>query len=314
MTIIIHEPKDRDEWLKLRLHDVTASEVASLFGTGYMSEYELWHIKSGHVNANFDSERMRWGRRLEKAIAEGICEDEGLTIQQRPVQYFQNTDTRMGATPDFFVDHPTKGTGLLQIKNVDSLIFKQKWTKPPDGGEAPDFIEMQVQQEMLLTGCTWALIGVLVGGNKAYVYHREFYPQVAKGLEKRVAQFWQSVVDKKEPKADFLKDGDFIIEMYSAVQGGKSIDLSGDERFETLLRGYKDFSEKAKEAEDMKQSYKAEILTIIGDAENVLSSAGKVSAKEVKGTPGTLITPEMVGQMYGARSGYRSFRVTMNKE
>ena len=122
MPAIIHTPATREEWLKLRLNDVTASEVSALFGTGYLSKYELWHIKSGHRQGDFDSERMKWGRRLERAIAEGICEDEGLTLIENPVQYFSDPETRMGATPDFFVSHPIKGIGLLQIKNVDSLL------------------------------------------------------------------------------------------------------------------------------------------------------------------------------------------------
>ncbi|NDD54352.1 endonuclease, partial [bacterium] len=33
----------REEWLNARKHDVTASEVAALFGISpYMSKYELW--------------------------------------------------------------------------------------------------------------------------------------------------------------------------------------------------------------------------------------------------------------------------------
>jgi len=313
MTTTIIEPSNREIWLEARKANVNASEVASLFDTGYMSRYELWHIKSGHKQADFDSERMKWGRRLERAIAEGICEDEGLTLIDLPVQYFSNPETRMGATPDFFVDHPTKGRGLLQIKNVDSLIFKQKWTKPQDGGEAPDYIEMQVQQEMLLTGCTWAKIGVLVGGNQTYVYDREFYPEVGTGLRSAVTKFWDSVDNKIEPTPDFLRDADFIIEMMSKVSGGKSVDMSGDERLETLMRGYNEWQQKEKEADEMKKSHKAEILMLVGDNETILTGVGKISAKEVKGSDGTLITPEMVGTRVGGRSGYRTFKVSVKE-
>jgi hypothetical protein len=89
--------------------------------------------------------------------------------------------------------------------------------------------------------------------------------------------------------------------------------MSGDEKVEALMRGYKEWAEKEKEASDMKQSHKAELLTLVGDAENVITGMGKISAKEVKPSQGTLITPEMVGNYVGGRSGYRSFRVTVKE-
>lgn len=314
MEIKIHEPASREEWLKLRLNDVTASEISSLYDTGYMSLYELWHVKKSGKIANFDSERMRWGRRLEKAIAEGICEDLGITIEDRPVQYFSCPELRMGATPDFFINCPKRGKGLIQIKNVDSMIFAQKWSRPDEGGEAPDFIEMQVQQELMLTGCSWGLIGVLVGGNKSYVYERKYYPEVGLSLQTKVKEFWDSIDNNVEPKPDFARDADFIASLYNAVTDGKIVEMYGNEKVESLLRLYDENATFEKNASMMKESAKAELLTLIGDAEVIKTSAGKISAKLVKDTPPTVITPDMVGQTYGGRKGYRGFRVTLSKE
>jgi predicted phage-related endonuclease len=314
MKIEVYEPTDRDEWLKLRLQDVTASEVASLYNTGYMSLYELWHTKKRGEVANFDSERMRWGRRLERAIAEGICEDLGLEIQTRPVQYFRSPEHRMGATPDFFVNCPKRGQGLIQIKNVDSMIFAQKWSRPDDSGEAPDFIEMQVQQELMMTGCSWGLIGVLVGGNKSYVYERKYYPEVGLSLQTKVREFWESIEANVDPKPDFSRDADFIASLYNSVTEGKVVDMSGNEKVESLIRLYDENATLEKAAGMMKDSLKAELLTIIGDAEVISTTTGKISAKTVKETPPTVITTDMVGQTYGGRKGYRGFRLTLNKE
>jgi predicted phage-related endonuclease len=315
MNIEIHEPTNREDWLKLRLQDVTASEVSALYDTGYMTHYELWHTKKKAEIANFDTERMRWGRRLERAIAEGICEDLGLELENRPVQYFRSPELRMGATPDFFINCPKRGKGILQIKNVDSMIFAQKWTRPEDnGGEAPDFIEMQVQQELMMTQSSWGLIGVLVGGNKSYVYERKFYEAVGVSLAQKVKEFWQSIEEGREPKPDFNRDAEFIAELYKNVTGGKVIDFTGNEHFESLMRQYEENSTLERSSGMMKDSLKAEMLTLIGDAESVTTSVGKISAKTTKDIEPTLITPEMVGQTYGGRKGYRGFRLTLNKE
>ncbi len=307
-------PESREEWLKLRLQDVTASEVSALFGTGYMTEYELWHTKAGSRIMDFDSERMRWGRRLEKVIAEGICEDMGWILQDRPVTYFRNPETRMGATPDFFVSDPShecgEGLGLLQIKNVDGMIFRQKWSED----EAPDFIEMQLQQEFAVTGCTWGSIGALIGGNSTKLYARKPYPQVIAGLEKKIGEFWKSVDEKREPTPDFKKDAEFIMELYSSVAEGKSVDISENSRAIELAETYKAAASIEKTASDEKQSAKAELITLIGDAAIASVGTFKISASSVSKSKGTLVTPEMVGTYVGGRKGYRGFRLTERKE
>jgi predicted phage-related endonuclease len=314
MSFSTYFPESREDWLKARLKDVTASESASLFGCGYKTEYELWHEKKKGEIVQFDSERMKWGQRIERVAAEGICEDLGVRLIDPKGAYYSNSEWRMGATPDFFVEHPVDGIGCLQIKCVDSLVFRREWSKPMDENIVPDHIEIQVQQEMLLTQMPWAYIGVLVGGNQSVVYKRPHYPQVTDNIRQKVAMFWRSIENDTPPPPDFLKDAQFIASLLSESTSGKALDLSESPRFAELAYMYDKASTDEKMAKDVKESCKAEMLTMISDAEIVLGAGVKVSAKEVKCSEGTLITPEMVGTHIGARKGYRGFRVTVEKE
>jgi putative phage-type endonuclease len=303
--------ENRESWLAARKQDVTASEVGALFGINpYMSEYELFNLKSGKIEAEFkDNERMEWGNLLEPVIAKAIASKQGLEIvEQGGLSYYRNTATRMGATPDFFIKSPDKeGVGLLQIKNVDSLVFKNKWTSPQDGGEAPAYIETQIQHEMTVTGLKWGKIGVLVGGNSLQVYDRISYDEVSRTLTDRVQKFWKDVEANNPPKPDWDRDLDFIMRLYSP-ESGKSCELNDE--MEHLAEMYVQYQQAEKNASESKDAVKAQIISLLGDHEKGISQRFKVSATKVAENPGKIVTPDMVGKYVGGRKAFTTFRVT----
>ena len=70
---------------------------------------------------------MKWGTRLQDSIAMGIAQDQGWSI--RPMkEYITDTDLRLGASFDFAIGDD----GLLEIKNVDSLVFHKQWESDGD--------------------------------------------------------------------------------------------------------------------------------------------------------------------------------------
>jgi len=79
-------PDNREQWLEMREDHITSTQAAALFGASpYMTKWELWHLKARTIPDKFrDSERMAWGRRLEKAIAEGVAEERGWDIRPMP--------------------------------------------------------------------------------------------------------------------------------------------------------------------------------------------------------------------------------------
>jgi putative phage-type endonuclease len=176
------KPESEDHWLALRTQDITSTEISALFNLSpYSTYFELWHRKKEAVVVRLEeNERMKWGSRLESAIAEGIAEDHGWIVR-RMDEYIRDKDMRIGASFDFSIEEWKVGTatpeyekGLLEIKNVDSLVFRDGWTQDEDGDlEAPAHIELQVQQQLLLTGRPVVHIGALVGGNKVQMIERQ---------------------------------------------------------------------------------------------------------------------------------------------
>jgi putative phage-type endonuclease len=313
VTIQTITPTDRQHWLAERVKDVTSTEVSALFGLSpYLTEFELWHRKrSAEVVEIADNERMKWGRRLESAIAAGAAEDNGWAIEPFDV-YLRVPEARIGSSFDFKVSNDT-GTGVLEIKNVDSLVFRNNWTVNDDGTiEAPEHIELQVQHQLEVCALPYAIIVALVGGNTQQVLVRQRDPEIGSQIRARVSEFWQSVDAGEQPSADYTRDADYIIRQLRGTANPDKVVIA-DAGLDELVRQYQHACREAEGAQTVKDAYKARILEAIGDAAKVKSAHGSISCGMTKDSPGTLITPDMVNTHIGARKGYRQFRFTPAK-
>ena len=288
----------KDQWLEARVHNINSTESASLFGISpYMTKFEMWQNKKNkELSSIEETERMKWGTRLEEAIGYGIAEDEGLKVEPFK-NYYMDEKLRMGSSFDFFIEPD----GILEIKNVDSFIFNQQWkADDPNQIEAPLHIEMQVQHQLAVSGRKFAKIGVLVGGNEAHVIHRERDEEVISAIRDEIEVFWESIEKNSPPPINFEQDYDYVAGMFQHAEPGKQLDA--DEKISELARRYNAASRSERVYQTLKKSCKAEILTLIGDAEKVKGedftiSAGAIGPKtyEVK------------------REGYRNFRIHWKK-
>lgn len=224
-------PAHESDWHELRALDITATDAAALFGVSpYSTYFELYQRKIGALDATFEeSERMRWGRRLQAAIAEGICEDMGWRIlSDHPWLYVRSRRfVGMGASPDYVVFDPMRGLpGLLEIKNVDRFVARDQWADDDDGPEAPPHIEFQLQHQLECSELPWGAIGGLIGGNEARVIVRERDEAVGIEIGNRVTELWRRVRDEDPPQPDYLADAETLKRLYKHATVGAVMDLA----------------------------------------------------------------------------------------
>lgn len=307
MTTEIIQPRDQQHWLQLRTQDVTSTESAALFGMSpYVTHFDLWHRKkSGQVPEFKQNERMKWGNRLEAAIAEGIAEEMGWKVEPLKT-YWRDPDLRLGSSFDYLI---TQGAGdepaHLEIKNVDYLAFRDGWLEHDDGTiEAPEHIEMQVQHQMAVSGLKRAYIGAFIAGNRFQIIERERDEDVIRAICARVDEFWLTVDAGQEPAPVMPDDADAVIRLSARSERDKAIDASSDAELTSLVSAYKQTSELAGDYDTALKVLKAQILRKIGDAEKVVVQGFKLSA----GTVGPVVVPETT------RSAYRNLRITTTKE
>jgi putative phage-type endonuclease len=293
------KPKDHAHWLAMRAENINSTEVAALFGLSpYTTLFELWHRKkTGDIVAIEENERMIWGNRLESAIAHGVAEDNKWSVKPLK-EYMCLPDHKIGSSFDFAIGDD----GILEIKNVDSLVFKNSWIENEDGTiDAPHNIETQVQTQLLVSGRKFAYIAALVGGNTVKLIHREPDLGIQTAIIKKAQAFWDSIEKNQEPAPDFERDFETIKMLYGHAESGKVIESTS--RIDELAAQYKELSEQKKNIDTKLDGVKAELLTLAGNAEKVTGSNYTLSLSQVGET-----------QVSYVRKAYRNMRFFYRKE
>lgn len=305
-------PKNREHWLQLKTEDISSTESSALFGISpYSTEFELWHQKkSGEIHELEDNERMYCGRMMEDTIAKMVSEQLEIKVRRLKTYIRHDACKGMGSSFDYeIVNHPN-GPGLLEIKNVDSLIYRNEW----DECEAPPHIESQLQHQLEITDRSWGLIVALVGGNQLRIIERKRNKKVGKAICRRIKQFWGDIKKDNEPEPNFDLDCDFIISMYR-TDDGEPLDISNDEELTALVIAHKELKDRANGFEKACKAMKAEVFYRVGNAPKLITNVGlNVAMTNTKDTAPTLVTKEMVGELIGGREGYRQFKITKRKK
>lgn len=296
------ELSSKEQWLELRSRDVTSTEVAALFNASpYTSYFELWNRKKNNIIVEIEeNNRMKWGSRLEKTIAEGIGEDYDLKVTPFK-SYMRLPELRIGSSFDYQISEPLNA--ILEIKNVDSLQFKDQWLVE-DGKvtEAPVHIEFQCQVQMLVSDIKTCYIGAFVGGNNITLLIRERDDKICEQIIKKCAEFWKSIDENRVPSPVTVEDYRSVISLNKAVAEGRHIEDFSEELFQ-LMNQYKKVSENEKQLSETKDILKAKILMRVGDAEKVKGENFSLNLGTVKET-----------QMNYTRSSYRTFKPYWRKE
>jgi len=290
---------------------VGASEVAALFDASpWLTRFELWHRKQGTIatpdfnavgmDGKPEDMRVFCGVMLERAVIEIACKIWGYERAHTPKRL--DNGAGLGGHPDQLVLCPDRGLGVLEVKTADWLVAKG-W-----GDEPPLNYQLQAQTYAGLAKVGWCDIITLVGGNDPRRFQMEARPTVFAEIERRVAEFWQSVEAGKAPKPDYSRDGDTIAAVIGAPDD-TLIDLRRNNRAGLLAADFLNAKARVKAAELEADTAKAELLEIIGTAGAAMLEGYRVGCGMTKGNAGTVVTEEHIGQIINKRAGYRRFDV-----
>jgi predicted phage-related endonuclease len=279
----------------------------------YLTAYELAVGKRSEKPQEWEgNERSEWGQALQETIAKRFAEHFGVKIRQLSA-YATIEDFGVGASFDYeivgslaaaganevqqaYLDH---GPGVLEIKNVDGLIYRNEW----EDDEAPPHIELQVQTQLMCIGRHWGMIAVLVGGNRLVTLYREADAEVWAVIGKKVREFWKNTRAGVFPPLTLPQDAELVAAMFKYSDPDKLLDWQDREDIQALCKEYVHAAALEKHGKQNKDSTKAKILMLIGNAERVLVDGFNLSA-------GTVSEAEIPAY---TRSAYRNLRVTEKK-
>lgn len=282
---------------------IGASEVAALFDVHpFLSKFELWHQKKGNLPApNLDDvERVQWGNFLEAGIASGLAKMHDWTLSfAEPVVHA--TVKGMAATPDYTV-HEERGDGLLEIKNVDYLQWRN-W----ENDEPPLAYILQLQHQLACTGLKWGRIGWLIGGNTSGFREYEAKPKTIAEIERRVEWFWKTIELNEPPDPNFMIDAGTVIGMHKDVVDESYVDLSHNDYLRGLCANFVSHKASEKTSCKLAEALKAEILMFVEGAETAKCQEFRIKSIVNKGSPERIAKE---GEIIKGRAGSRSIKIT----
>ena len=270
---------DRGQWLEVRKGGIGSSDAAAAVGLNpYKSQLELWMEKTGRTGANEENPGMQdprfWGTLLEPYVA---------------VAYMQKTDRKVRKI-NAVLQHPTFNFMLANIDREvvgcpDVQILECK-TAGEFGSRlwregVPEYIQLQVQHQLAVTGKAAADVAVLLCGQELEIHRIPRDDEVIARLIVLETRFWEYVETDTPPPADGSESAARALRQFYPGNS-TTLDFSQDE---TLSQVFTSLSElqaelviKGQQAELNKQT----LQQAMGDASRAVFAGGEVTFKRSK--------------------------------
>jgi len=214
---------DRAAWLAARREGIGGSDAAAALGLSpYRTPLELYAEKRGLLEANVESEAMRWGRILEPAVADRYVEETQRTLgpaapftilvhPERP--YLRATLDREILAADGKVV-----PAVLEVKTTNAFRADD-WLEEP-----PPHVLIQGQHQLLVTGRAWVSFAVLIGGQTFRWADCDRNDAFIAALQERLAAFWRRV-ELHDPPPPVAEDRDVLALLYPKEDPERIVDL-----------------------------------------------------------------------------------------
>jgi putative phage-type endonuclease len=160
--------RDRARWLEARRSGLGASDTAAVLGLNpYRTALDVWLDKKTGDPVEEGSDATEAGQRLESTIARWTVSKYPHLGKLIPTPgLLRHPEFHwMLATPDFGLAPRGRAgaqvSALLEVKTTSVRSYRRYWTD----GNPPAMVQVQVQQQLAVTGHDMAWVACFVGGD-----------------------------------------------------------------------------------------------------------------------------------------------------
>lgn len=309
----------RDEWLEVRKTGIGSSDAAASVGLNpYQSQLELWMVKTGRgaalpqIDPNDDSTPMFWGSLLETFVAAHYTKKSGNRVRKINAVLQHPEHAWMLANIDREV------MGSLEVQILECKTAGMNGAKLWRDG-VPEYVELQVQHQLGVTGKNAADVAVLVCGNEYRCYRIERNDALIAKLIEREAQFWEFVTKDIPPPVDGSESSALCLQALYQSDNGDVMDCSEDSDMNKLFSDYCDYRQQREGAEKQETLLKQQLQERLGFASGAVLSGGSISWKKSKDSTDidfkklSAEHPELASKYEITKPGSRRFLVQMEK-
>ncbi len=314
---------NHEKFLAGRKKGIGGSDVAAILGfSPYKSPYQLWLDKTGRSErSESQSESAHFGHLLEDVVAKEYSRRAGVKVQRVTQQLslpdhpwaIGNID-RAIINPEIsgnvrFKDGKLTTDQLLECKTASEYLAKLFGEEGSD--QVPDYYLTQCLWYLLLSGCQFIDLAVLIGGNKFRMYRIERDEDLIDSIFRQVKAFWFNHVIADVPPDPTCFDD--VLHRWSKHVVGKQVEATFEQiklNEELIAVQGRQKADKAREDE-----IKLTLVSSMQDAEMMISQGMTICTyKEQSSTriDSTLLKKEQpeLFEKYSKTSSTRVFRIS----
>lgn len=298
---------ERPDWLEVRRMGIGGSDIAAIAGVNpWKNAVAVYMEKLNEIPEQPDNERMYWGRILEDIVAQEFKKRNDLKVQRINAILQHPEFPIFLANVDRKVIDKSNGNAILEIKTTGAWNAKE-WEE-----NVPDWVQVQLQWYLGITGFTSGYVAALIGGNK-YVQHEiDRDDEIVSYLQQIALDFWKKVESRTPPELDGSQASSEILSLLYPTSAPETvIDLPPDA--EELVEEFQAAQVEEKAAKERKEAAANKLKALMGECECGLVGERKVTWKSVSSSRFDSKRfkkdyPDLYKQ-YAAVSEYRRFTV-----
>ena len=312
------ETKDmpREDWLTVRRSGIGGSDAAAAVGLSpYKSPLELWLEKTGRdanlpkPNPDDTTEPVYWGTLLEPIVAASYTKQTGNRVRRINAVLRHPTIPWMLANLDREVVR-VRDVQILECKTAGEFGTRL-WR---DG--VPEYVTLQVQHQLAVSGKQAADVAVLLCGQKLDVHRIERDDALIARLIELEAAFWKYVETDTPPPADGSDSADRALRCLYPGTGG-AVDFTDDRTLSATFADLVAVRAEIESRQAVEARLKQTIAQAMREADRAQFETGSVSFKRTKDGTGVdlkrLLTdhPDLAAQYAITKPGSRRFLVSV---
>ncbi|MEJ0003542.1 MAG: YqaJ viral recombinase family protein [Pararobbsia sp.] len=266
----------RNDWLSVRRNGIGGSDAAAAIGLSpYMSPLELWLNKTGRdgglsrPNPDDTTEPVYWGTLLEPIVAAAYTKQTGNRVRRINAVLQHPSIPFMLANIDREIVGGS-GVQILECKTAGEFGARA-WREG-----VPEYVQVQVQHQLAVTGKHAADVAVLLCGQKLEVHRIERDDALIARLIPLEAAFWRFVETDTPPPADGSESADRALRCLYPSSGG-AVDFTDDRHMSSVFADLVAVRAEIERCQFAEARLKQSIQQAMGAAERAVFETGAVS-------------------------------------
>lgn len=271
----------REDWLSVRKTGIGGSDAAAAVGLSpYMSPLELWMIKTGRdadlpkPDPEDTTDPVYWGTLLEPVVAAAYTKQTGRRVRRI------NAVLRHPSIPWMLANSDREVIGAADVSILECKTAGEFGARLWREG-VPEYVQIQVQHQLAVTGKHAADVAVLLCGQTLEVHRIVRDDALITQLIELEAAFWHYVDTDTPPSADGSESADRALRCLYPGTGG-TVDFTDDRALSATFADLVSVRTEIESRQAVEAQLKQTLAQAMGETDRAQFETGSISYKRSK--------------------------------